>query len=129
MLVEQRYLVEVDGNNPGLSTDHIIHAEPDLSRHISFLFACMATHDSAPNEYGASSILPIPISNDSNSINSTNFRGIALISVYCKLLDNIILETFHDKLCTSDRQFGFKPKRIYYYVYNGTQRNFVVFQF
>jgi len=39
-----------------------------------------------------------------------NFRGIALSSIYCKLLDNIILETFHDKLCTSDQQFSFKPK-------------------
>jgi len=31
--------------------------------------------------------------------------------LFCKLLDNNILEKFHDKLCTSDHQFGFKPKR------------------
>jgi len=37
-----------DGSNAGLSTDYLIHAGPDLSRHISFLFTCMATHGSVP---------------------------------------------------------------------------------
>ena len=99
-----------DGNNNGLSTDHLIHTAPDLSQHIAFLFTCMATHGSVPNEFGVSTVLPIPKSHNSNSINSTNFRVIALSSVYCKLLDNIILGKFHDKLCTSDHQFDFKPK-------------------
>jgi len=69
----------------------------------------MATPDSVPNEFGVSTILPIPKSNNSNSIDSTNLWCIALSSIYCKLLDNIILEKFHDNLCTSDNQFGFKP--------------------
>ena len=70
----------------------------------------MATHGSVPSELGISTILPIPKSNNSNSIDSTNFRGIALSSVFCKLLDNIILEKYHDKICTSVHQFGFKAK-------------------
>jgi len=70
----------------------------------------MATHGSVPNEFGVITILPIPKSNNSNSINGTNFQGIALSSIFCKLLDNIILEKFHDKLRTFDHQFGFKPK-------------------
>jgi len=71
----------------------------------------MATHGSVPIEFGIWRILRIPKSHNSNSIDSTNFRGIALSSIYCKLLDNIILDKFHGKVCTSaDRQFGFKPK-------------------
>ena len=99
-----------EGSNNGLSTDHIIHAGTDLSQHIAFLFTCMATHGSVPSEFGISTILPIPKSHNSNSIDSSNFRGIALSSVLCKLLDNIILDKFHDYLCTSDHQFGFKSK-------------------
>ena len=70
----------------------------------------MATHGIVPNEFGVSTILPIPTSHNSNSINSTNFRGIALSSVYCTLLDNIILDKFRDNLCTCDHQFGFNPQ-------------------
>jgi len=89
-----------------LSTDHLIHAGPDISRHVSFLFTCMATRGSAPNQFGVSTILPNPKSNNSKSIDSTNFRGIALSSIYSKLLDNTILEKFHDKLLTLTLTFA-----------------------
>jgi len=69
-----------------------VNAGPDISQHVPFLFPCMTTHGSVPNEFGVSTILPIPKSNNSNSIDSANFRGIALSSIFCKLLDIIILE-------------------------------------
>lgn len=99
-----------DGRCNGLSTDHLINAGPDLSYHIAFLFTCMVIHGSVPDEFGLSTILPIPKKQNINAADSNNFRGIALSSVFCKLLDNIILDKFYDKLCTSDHQFGFKPK-------------------
>jgi len=71
------------------------------------MFTCMASHGSVHNAFGISTILPIPKSLNSNSIDTTNFLGIALSSIYCKLLDNVILEKFRDKLSTSDHQFGF----------------------
>jgi hypothetical protein len=94
----------------GLSSDHLIHSGPDLAQHIAFLFTCMVSHGSVPCDFGISTILPIPKKQNSNSIDSNNFRGIALSSIFCKLIDNIILEKFYDELCTSDHQFGFKPK-------------------
>jgi len=33
-----------DSINAGLSTDHLIHAGPDISRHVSFLFTCMVLY-------------------------------------------------------------------------------------
>ena len=51
--------------------------------------------------------LPIPKITNESAINSDNFRGIALSSVYVKLFDNIILVRYYDKLCSSDLQFGF----------------------
>ena len=98
-----------DGNS-GLSTDNFLHAGPELSIHIAFLFTCMISHGSAPKQFGASTIIPIPKNHHINGSDSDNFRGIALSSVFCKLFDNIVLARFHDKLNTSDLQFGFKAK-------------------
>ena len=46
-----------------------------------------------------------------NITDSTNYRGIALSSIFGKLLDQIVLAKFADKLVTSDLQFGFKKQR------------------
>jgi hypothetical protein len=70
----------------------------------------MVIHGSAPKEFGMSTIIPIPKKRNANAADSNNFRGISLSSVFCKVFDNIILEKFYDKLCTSDLQFGFKAK-------------------
>ena len=42
-----------------------------------------------------------------NAADSNNFRGIALSTVYGKLLDNSVLFQFGDELPTSQLQFGF----------------------
>jgi len=39
-----------------------------------------------------------------------NYRGIALSSIFDKLMDNIVLIKFSDKLQTSSLQFGLKAK-------------------
>jgi hypothetical protein len=41
---------------------------------------------------------------------SSNFCGIALSPVYGKILNNIILQQYNNKLMSSELQFGFKPK-------------------
>jgi len=41
---------------------------------------------------------------------SANFRGIALSYVFGKVLDNIILELYHQKFSSCDVQFSFKPE-------------------
>ena len=43
-----------DGTSSGLSTDHLIQAGRNLAIHIAFIFTCMVTHGSAPNEFRAS---------------------------------------------------------------------------
>jgi len=40
--------------------------------------------------------------------NSEHFRGISLSSFFGKILIMQILRKFHENLCTSDLQFGFK---------------------
>ena len=55
-----RLNVHKSDGNCGLSTDHFLHAGPDLSVHIAFLFTSMVIHGTAPKEFAASTIIPIP---------------------------------------------------------------------
>jgi hypothetical protein len=95
----------------GLSSDHFRSAGSDFSCYVAFLFlfSCMVSHGSAPKDFSASTIVPIPKKANGNISDSNNYRGIALSSVFGKVFDNVILYKFQDKLCTSDLQFGFKP--------------------
>lgn len=108
LAIKKLNLHKNDGNSNGLSTDHLLHAGPDLSCHLAFLFTCMVIHGCTPKEFGVSTIIPIPKKHNINAMDSNNFRGIALSSVFCKVLDNVILHKFYDKLCSCDFQFGFK---------------------
>ena len=52
------------------------------------------------------------VKNKSGDLNSPdNYRGIALSSVFGKLLENVILQKFSTCWATSDQQFGFKRVR------------------
>ena len=98
-----------DGNL-GICTDHFINGGDDLSVHIALLFSCINVHGYVPSDFSASTIIPIPKKSNADTSSSDNFRGIALSSVFCKILDNVILHKFQDKLNSCDLQFGFKRK-------------------
>ena len=68
----------------------------------------MLIHGTLPENFVYSTIVPIPKGRNVNAADSNNFRGIALSSVYGKLLDTIVL--FQFGLQTSQLQFGFKAK-------------------
>jgi hypothetical protein len=72
--------------NLGLSTDNFLDASRDLSVHITFLFASMAIHGTAPSEFGVSTIVPIQKERNITMADSNNFRGIALSSIFIKYL-------------------------------------------
>ena len=96
-----------DGNL-GLSTDHFLHGGSDLYIHIALLFTSIFVHGSVPSDFLSSTVVPIPKKLHINSTQSDNYRGIALSSCFCRILDNIILVKNIDKLNTSELQFGFK---------------------
>jgi hypothetical protein len=45
-----------------------------------------------------------------NTLDSSNFHGIALSSIYRKMSDNIVLFCYSSHLVSSELQFGFKAK-------------------
>ena len=65
-------------------------------------------HGTVVDSFLLSTIVPIPKGRNANLSDSSNFRGIALSSVYGKLLDYIILDRYQDKLTSCDIQFSFK---------------------
>ena len=79
-----------DGNS-GLSSDHIINASDLFSTHPALLFTAVVIHGSVPDSFLLSTIIPIPKGNNVDKADSSNFRGIALGSIYGKIFDNIVI--------------------------------------
>lgn len=98
-----------DGNLR-LSSDHFINAGVASYTHIALLFTSIVTHGKIPDKFLYSTIVPIPKGKNVNTSDSTNYRGIALSSLYGKLFDNIVLSRYSSLLLSSELQFGFKAK-------------------
>ena len=83
---------------------------------MNYLFSCvhylngMLSHGYCPKAMSVSSLIPIPKSTKKSINNSSSYRAIAIGSVIGKVLDHVIMSNNIDMLCTSDLQFGFKPK-------------------
>jgi len=68
-----------------LSTDHFKNACPELSVYVSFLLSGLLTHGTFPTDLVTSTVIPIPKRRSGQS-DSTNYRGIALSSIFGKIL-------------------------------------------
>ena len=106
--------------DPDLSSDHYINAPNELYVHLSFLLSCMLSHQEVPQQALLSVLRPIPKNRKKSLNESSNYRSIAISSILLKVLDNVILFSHSHVLCTSDLQFGFKPK------HSTTQCTFIV---
>ena len=96
-----------DGNL-GFDSDHIIHACNRLHIMISMLFNMMLCHGHTPSDLLAATIISIPKDAKASLCRDDNYRGIALCSALCKLLDLVIIDMYKPELETSYLQFGFK---------------------
>ena len=72
--------------------------------------AAMLLHGIASDDMHSCTLVPIPEGKNVNISDSSNYRGIALSSVFGKLYDVVFLDKFSNSLCTSELQFGFKAK-------------------
>jgi len=69
----------------GLWSDHFIHGCSELAMHISLLFSAMLIQGVAPDDMYSSTIIPIPKRKHANVTDSSNYRGIALSSIFGKV--------------------------------------------
>ena len=69
----------------------------------------MCIHGYTPIDLVLESVLiSIPKDLRGNMCTNENYRGIALCSALCKLVDLIIIDTYKSKLVTSELQYAFK---------------------
>ncbi len=64
--------------------------------HLSMLFNTMLIHGVSPRNMLMSTLVPIPKNKNKSLNDSDNYRAIALGSIMCKVLDNILLEKHSD---------------------------------
>ena len=72
------------------------------------MFNAMINHGFTPNDLLESVITSIPKDKKGNLCIHDNYRGIALCSALCKVIDLIIIDKYSEKLITSELQFAFK---------------------
>ena len=90
----------------GANSNHFIHAPLRLVTMFAILFKSMLVHGFSPEEMKTSVIISIPKNPRGNLYSSDNYRGIALGSALCKVIDYWILSKYGSMLHTSDLQFG-----------------------
>ena len=96
-----------DGSE-GLSIDHFVHRNRKLYVLLSILFTLFLRHGFSPNSMILGTMIPIPKDKKKSLCSASNYRAIALSSIFSKILDCIILLKEEHSLCSSELQFGFK---------------------
>ena len=94
----------------GTFSDHFIYSSMSFKNNITLLVNAMFIHGYTPADLLESVITSIPKDVRGDLCNKDNYRGIALCSALCKLIDIIIIDKYGNVLFTNDLQFAFKPK-------------------
>ena len=94
----------------GTFSDHFIHCSHRMRVVLSLLINCMLVHGFSPDDLLEAVIVSIPKDVKGDLCSDSNYRGIALCSALCKIIDIIILDKYLDRLITSDLQFAFKKE-------------------
>ena len=92
----------------GLYSDHFIHGTGRFYVILSLLFTLFLSHGFSPESMIIGTMIPIPKDKKKSLSNSSNYRAIALSSIFSKILDWIILIKEQKSLFSSELQFGFK---------------------
>jgi hypothetical protein len=82
-----RLNVHKNDDNCGISSCHFLHAGPDLSIHVAFLFTGMVTNGTAPKVFGVSTLIPITYSLTAILKQTMSYYVNSYSSVFCTILD------------------------------------------
>ena len=87
-----------DGSE-GLFSDHFLHATHRFYLILSILYTLFSSHGFSPDSMIMGTIIPIPKNRKQSLCNSSNYRAIALSSIFGKILDWVILIKEESALC------------------------------
>ena len=78
------------GGASGVMSDSVIHGTNMLFEYITCLFNSTLRHGISPADFLVSILIPIPKGHRVDTGNSSNYRTVALSSIYGKILDIVI---------------------------------------
>ena len=93
-----------DGSE-GLFSDHFLHATHRFYVILSILYTLFLSHGFSPDSMIMETMIPIPKNRKQSLCNSSNYRAIALSSIFGIW---VILIKEESAICSSHLQFGFK---------------------
>ncbi len=91
-----------------LCSDNFVHASERFLLYISYVINCMLTHGICPDSFLRAQVVPIPKNRRLDLSDPSNYRAIAISSIFSKVLDKLIVKKQTEQLTTSGYQFGFK---------------------
>ena len=94
----------------GTDSNHFIHCSHKFQILTTMLINTMLIHGHTPSDLLDSVIISIPKDPRGNMCSNDNYRGIALCSALCKIIDYVIIDKYNSQLITSDLQYSFKPR-------------------
>ena len=107
-LLSQKLKLNCAPGFDGLSVYHIVLAHEILLLHISMFFNLCLVHCYVPNLCSYSVLTPIIKSKHDDVTAISNYRPIALATIFSKFLELFILHMIKEFLVSVDNQFGFK---------------------
>ena len=94
----------------GTFSDHFINCSEKMKILITKMVNAMLCHGFTPTDLLEAVIVSIPKDLRGNLCADDNYRGIALCSALCKIIDLIFIEKYSDLIITSELQFAFKEE-------------------
>ena len=88
--------------------EHLFHAHPIISVHLSLLFTILLRYSLVPDAFGHSVVIPLLKNHDGNQFSSDNYTAITLSPVISKIFEMTVMTILDDKLNSDPLQFGFK---------------------
>ena len=92
----------------GVMSDSLKNAPDILFDKLSIFFQLKFSHSITIDIFNQSLIIPIPKDKRKSLSDSSNYRGIALSSIFCKLFEYILIFLCENVCKNNDLQFGFK---------------------
>ncbi|XP_065667955.1 uncharacterized protein LOC136088201 [Hydra vulgaris] len=95
----------------GLQLEHYLYASPNYFNILSLYFSSMLYHGCMPIGASHSVISPVVKDKNGNISDSANYRPIALLTIFSKILEYIFVSRINKSSTGTPNQFGFKKNR------------------
>ncbi|XP_065662443.1 uncharacterized protein LOC136084968 [Hydra vulgaris] len=89
----------------GLQLEHYLYASPNYFNILSLYFSSMLCHGYMPSH---SVISPVVKDKNGDISDSANYRLIALVTIFSKILEDIFVSRINESFTGTPNQFGFK---------------------